>query len=220
MRLPFYHWYAVPPLVLLAIGAGLACRRRRPRGRRRRAIRWWPAASARRPAGTVARRVVIAAIVAVVAVRPLAAIAFDTRAWFPDPASGPYIAIGEWLARPDAADATVGYIEVGFVGYHARRRIVDPFGLVTPGVAAAIARRDFLHAYRTHRPDVILHSPVYSRPRSGASYASRGSAASTAPSRRWTAAAAIRSPCGAVDATRSPAATARAAGSASTPRRR
>ena len=58
-------------------------------------------------------------------------------------------------------DATVGYIEIGLVGYHARRRMVDPFGLVTPGVAEAIARRDFLHAYRTHRPDVILHQPGY-----------------------------------------------------------
>jgi hypothetical protein len=159
MRLPFYHWYAVPPALLFAIGAGLSC----DTGARvlgGAANRWWPAASARRPAGTVAA-VVIAAIVALVAVRPLTAIAFDTRAWFPGPGELAYIAIGEWLAEHTPADASVGYIEVGLVGYHARRRMVDPFGLVTAGAADAIARRDFLHAYRTHRPDFILHSPVY-----------------------------------------------------------
>ena len=39
--------------------------------------------------------------------------------------------------------------------------MVDPFGLVTPDVGRAVAQRDFLYAYRTHRPDFILHSPVY-----------------------------------------------------------
>jgi hypothetical protein len=159
MRLPFYHWYAVPPAVLFAIGAGLACDAW-ARWVATVANRWWPAASARRPAGTVAG-VVIAAIVAVVSMRPLAAIAFDTRAWFPGPGERAYIEIGEWLAARTPANASVGYIEIGLVGYHAHRRMIDPFGLVTPGVAAAIERRDFLHAYRTHRPDVILHSPVY-----------------------------------------------------------
>ncbi len=159
MRLPFYHWYAVAPALLLALGAGLSC----DIGARllgAAANRWWPAASARRPAATVAAAV-IAAIVAFVSVRPLTAIAFDTRAWFPGPGERAYIAIGEWLAARTPADASVAYIEIGLVGYHARRRMVDPFGLVTAGAADAVARRDFLHAYRTHRPDFSLHSPVY-----------------------------------------------------------
>jgi len=32
---------------------------------------------------------------------------------------------------------------------------------VTRDGAAGLAGGDFLHAYRTRRPDVILHSPVY-----------------------------------------------------------
>ena len=77
MRLPFYHWYAVSPALLLALGAGLSCD---PSARflGAAANRWWPAASARWRASTVAA-VVIAAIVAFVALRPLTAIAFDTR---------------------------------------------------------------------------------------------------------------------------------------------
>jgi hypothetical protein len=159
MRLPFYHWYAVPPALLLAIGAGLSCDLG-ARALGAAAKRWWPARAMRWPASTVAAAA-IAAIVGVVAVRPLTAIAFGTRAWFPGPGERAYIDIGEWLAARTPADASVGYIEIGLVGYHARRRMVDPFGLVTAGAAEAVAQRDFLHAYRTHRPDVILHSPVY-----------------------------------------------------------
>jgi hypothetical protein len=189
MRLPFYHWYAVPPALLLAIGAGLSCDLG-ARALGAGANRWWPAASGRRPASTVAAAV-IAAMVAFVAVRPLTAIAFDTRAWFPGPGERAYIAVGEWLAARTPADASVGYIEIGLVGYHARRRMVDPFGLVTAGAAEAVARRDFLHAYRTHRPDVILHSPVYFTAEMGHSNAKTGFAATTSRSRRWTADAAI-----------------------------
>jgi hypothetical protein len=159
MRLPFYHWYAVPPAVLFALGAGLACDGA-VRGVGAVADRWRPAAAARRPV-RLAAAMVLAAVVTWVAVRPLAAIAFETRAWFPGPGERAYIEIGQWLAARTPADASVGYIEVGLIGYHARRRMIDPFGLVTSGTASAIARRDFLYAYRTHRPDFILHSPVY-----------------------------------------------------------
>jgi hypothetical protein len=159
LRLPFYHWYAVTPLVLLTIGAGLASDTvARVLGGA--AERWWPRPHARLPARAVAA-VVVAVMVAVVAVRPLAAVAAGTRAWFPGPGERAYIAIGRWLAAHTPPDASVGYIEVGFVGYFSRRRMVDPFGLVTPEAAGGVARGDFLHAYRTRRPDVILHSSVF-----------------------------------------------------------
>ena len=159
MRLPFYHWYAVPPAVLLAITAGLSCDVV-ARWLGAVAHRWWPAASPRRPATAVAAAVIVV-MIGVVSVRPLTAIAFDTRAWFPGPGERAYAAIGNWLAARTPANASVGYVEIGLVGYHARRRMIDPFGLVTPGAAAAVGRQDLLYSYRTHRPDFILHSPVY-----------------------------------------------------------
>lgn len=159
LRLPFYHWYAVPPLTLLAVTAGLSCEA----GAQAVAAivrRWWPGRASWRPAYPVIAGVIVAIVLAAV-VRPLSAFPIATRHWFPGPGERAYIEVGRWLAANTPADASVGYIEVGFVGYHSRRRIVDPFGLVTKDAGASVAAGDFLRAYRQHRPDVILHSPVF-----------------------------------------------------------
>jgi hypothetical protein len=84
-----------------------------------------------------------------------------TRLWFPGPGEMAYMNIGDWLARETPPNASVGYLEIGVIGYRSHRRIVDPLGLVNAGVAPAIARRDFLFAYRTLRPDFILYSPTH-----------------------------------------------------------
>ncbi len=159
LRLPFYHWYAVPPLVMIAIGAGLSCDVA-ARAVASIANRIWPRDASRHSLHAVVATVIVA-IVLVVGVWPLSAIAFDTRRWFPGPGERGYIDIGRWLAAHTPPRASVGYIEVGFIGYYSRRRIVDAFGLVTKDAAEGIARGDFLDAYRRQRPDVILHSPVY-----------------------------------------------------------
>jgi hypothetical protein len=159
MRLPFFHWYLVPPLVLFAIGAGLAADglaaaaaavlRRVRRGRVEAAgrdphIAW-----------------VVGAAILLITAAPMARTAWQQRASRPHAGERAYIAVGQWLARETPPDATVGYLEVGFIGYYSRRHIVDPLGLVSPNAAEAIARRDFLHTYRTRRPDVILHQPLF-----------------------------------------------------------
>jgi hypothetical protein len=91
----------------------------------------------------------------------MARTAWQQRAARPHAGERAYIAVGQWLARETPPGATVGYLEVGFIGYYSRRHIVDPLGLVSPDAAGAIARRDFLHTYRTRRPDVILHQPAF-----------------------------------------------------------
>lgn len=159
MRLPFYHWYMLPPLALLAIGAGLAA------DTVSRAV---DAVAARllgggadrpRRAAVIAAAVGTAVVLATVV--PMTLTAWRQRTAYPHAVARAYIAAGEWLARETPPDATVGYLEVGYLGYHSRRHIVDPLGLVSPNAAAAIARRDFLETYRTRRPDVILHQPVF-----------------------------------------------------------
>jgi hypothetical protein len=158
IRVPFYHWYAVPPLALLAASAGVAAEGATGAAaalvRRATRLRAEPA----RVAGVAS--VAAVAIVGLLVVAPMARRALATRQWFPGPGERAYIAIGDWLARTTPPDASVGYIEVGFIGYHARRRLVDPFGLVTPGVAPAVAKRDLLYAYRERRPDFILFHPA------------------------------------------------------------
>jgi hypothetical protein len=58
-----------------------------------------------------------------------------------------YRAAGEWLATHTAADAVVGTLEVGILGYYARRPMVDFAGLIQPKVAAQLAAgADYEHA--------------------------------------------------------------------------
>jgi hypothetical protein len=53
-------------------------------------------------------------------------------------------------------DASVGYYEIGYIGFYGHRRMVDPLGLIDPAVSPAVARRDFTWALRERRPDFIL----------------------------------------------------------------
>ncbi len=158
LQLPFFHWYLVPPLVLLALGAGLAADGFADAiGQLLRPVLGRGGDAIRRPRIAAA---VGAALLLITAV-PMAGTAWRQRGSRPHAGERAYIAAGQWLARETPPDATVGYLEVGFVGYHSRRHIVDPLGLVSPDAADAIARRDFLHTYRTRRPDVILHQPAF-----------------------------------------------------------
>jgi hypothetical protein len=160
LRLPFFHWYLVPPLALLALGAGLAAD----------GIASALGAVADRftssePAGRSRRSTLIAGVVGVALLiataLPMARTAWRQRAAYPSPVERAYVGVGEWLARETPPAATVGYLEVGFIGYYSRRHIVDPLGLVSPHAVEAIARRDFLETYRIRRPDVILHQPAF-----------------------------------------------------------
>jgi hypothetical protein len=159
MRLPFYHWYMLPPLALLAIGAGLAA------DGLARAIDVVAGRFLGGGVGRPRRGAVIAAVVGSIVVlataAPMALTDWRQRAAYPHAVARAYIEAGQWLARETPPEATVGYLEVGFLGYYSRRHIVDPLGLVSPNAAEAIARRDFLHTYRTRRPDVILHQPLF-----------------------------------------------------------
>ena len=158
MRLPFYHWYAVPPLVLLAIGAGVSVEAIAGLITRLVApLRLGPERRARfAPAVTMAT----GAIVTLAVAAPMARHALDIHATFPWSGERSYIEIGRWLARETPPGASVGYVEVGFIGYYSQRPMIEPFGLVTPGNGAGIAQRDLLFAYRTRRPDFLLYQPA------------------------------------------------------------
>jgi hypothetical protein len=49
-----------------------------------------------------------------------------------------YRAAGEWLANYTTVDSTVGALEVGILGYYARRPMIDFAGLIQPVVAAQL----------------------------------------------------------------------------------
>ena len=52
-----------------------------------------------------------------------------------DPRQDIYQNVGEWLSENTPADASIGMLEVGIMGYYAQRPIIDFAGLIQPEVA-------------------------------------------------------------------------------------
>jgi hypothetical protein len=71
------------------------------------------------------------------------------------------VVVGGWLAQNTPPGASVGAEEVGFLGYHSRRRIVDFVGLLQPDVAPRRAAGDNLWAVRNYEPDYIVAMPAW-----------------------------------------------------------
>jgi hypothetical protein len=162
MHLPFYHWYALVPLLAIVIAAGAAI------ALVARALVWVLDRLGFRMSDVtagVSRRTLIEVATVLVAAALLAAptlrysIAYTSA--FPNRVELAYAQLGQWLAANTPAEASVGYLEIGYVGYYARRPIIDPLGLVNPGVPPHVAQRDFLWAYRQYRPAYIVYNPLF-----------------------------------------------------------
>lgn len=142
MKVPFYHWYTSPAAIGLSIvmGAGLAALLSLAR-------RGLPLKRAEGPVLAAAG----AALVVIAGVPHLRALPETSKQ---HPAE--YVAAGRWLHDHAAPDATVGYYEIGFIGYYSDRRIVDSLGLVDPGVPPHVAKQDLAWAFRERRPTYLL----------------------------------------------------------------
>ncbi len=75
------------------------------------------------------------------------------------PAISVYAAAGHWLHDHTPPDASVGYYEIGFVGYYSDRPLVDSLGLVDPSIPPHVAKGDLAWAFRERRPTYILMKP-------------------------------------------------------------
>jgi hypothetical protein len=162
LDMPFYHWYALPPIVAVVVSAAATVEAVNAgftlvvlRASRQREF-------ATRVAGALpwVLCVVVTGLVAV----PLGRFTVTVGRNAPHEVERAYANIGRWLARETPPSASVSYVEIGIVGYYARRTIIDPLGLVNPGVAAHVAEREFRYAYWTYNPDVIIHNPVFPAP--------------------------------------------------------
>jgi hypothetical protein len=65
------------------------------------------------------------------------------RANTPDPRSLAYESVGRWLDANAAPTERVAVMEVGIMGYYARRPMVDLLGLIRPETIDALRRQDF-----------------------------------------------------------------------------
>lgn len=154
LDVPFYHWYAVPLvfglMILAASGvAGLV-------ELITRAIRRFVPAS-RRPAtaDVVGGSMLLALAPGLIAYVP----------WQPSlslqtlvPVERLYVETAAWLRDNTPRDASIGYLEIGYLGYYSQRPIVDQLGLVNAGVAAQIAEGRWLWAYEHLRPDYVIYN--------------------------------------------------------------
>jgi hypothetical protein len=73
-----------------------------------------------------------------------------------------YQKAGLWLRSNTPQDATVGYFEIGLIGYYSDRKIIDPLGLVSSGVASHVRKRDLIWAYAYYKPDYIIYNERFS----------------------------------------------------------
>ena len=69
-----------------------------------------------------------------------------------------YEKVGRWLAATLPVNASIGYYEIGRIGFYSQRSVIDALGLVNPGVAPAIEQRNFTWAYQHFQPTYIMDS--------------------------------------------------------------
>src|SRR5688500_7009205 len=67
-----------------------------------------------------------------------------------------YAEAGRWLDANTPQDASVGATEVGIIGFHSKRRMIDFAGLIQPEVAEHAARLDNLWVIEEYKPDYIV----------------------------------------------------------------
>ena len=149
MGIPYYPWYVTTlhfgHVILTAIGVEgflSACRKRYP-------------ATADATAARFAFAVALGVFV-LLQVR----IGLYQKA-HPDPRRAVYLAASDWVKSHTAPDATLGFYEVGYVGYFANHRLIDGYGLVTPDVYPHIASKEMDWAYRRYQPNYVFCTPPF-----------------------------------------------------------
>lgn len=152
LGVPFYHWYIVPVVfgLMILAASGVA-------GCVTLAVglyRHFDLPQAHRVMGALALLCMLGLSPGIVAqLRDIPRLALE-----PDAVEDQYEAAGRWLAINTSPDASVGYFEIGHLGYYARRTMIDPLGLVNPGVSVHVAQADLTWAYEYYRPDYIVHN--------------------------------------------------------------
>jgi len=150
LSVPFYAWYAFPIFLAGALLFGIGhhaaeeawVRLRRIPVRVRQGMRWayW----------------IILLIALGVGVQSVIQYARAPLS----PVQRLYTRAGLWLRANSTPAASVGFFEIGFVGYYSDRRMVDPVGLVNPDVAPHVAQGDFTWALRHYQPDYVVLTPI------------------------------------------------------------
>ncbi len=146
LQVPFYHWYAAPAVVglVMVVASGISGVLALVMSLAR--------LNDRRLAATLSA---VAGLLFCVAIHheQLRTLPITSQT---APMLELYADAGQWLQAHAAPDATVGHYEIGYLGYYAHRRVIDPLGLIDPAIPPHVATLDFTWAYRQYKPTYIF----------------------------------------------------------------
>ena len=72
-----------------------------------------------------------------------------------------YKAAGEWLYKNTPQNVKVAGVEIGHLGWYSKRYTVDILGLVNPGLAEFIGKRETEMWFNIYKPEyVLVHKPI------------------------------------------------------------
>lgn len=72
-----------------------------------------------------------------------------------------YTSVGTWLKENTEKESKIGLIEIGFIGYHSERYVIDFCGLVTPSIIQNVKAKDFSYGFFVEKPDYFVYNPEF-----------------------------------------------------------
>lgn len=171
MPIPFYHWYAghvgILAAILVAFGSITF-----PHELLTEATR----SSVQISAGRITARLfklshptrvgiavccIISAIISTITLGTVTR-SYDRR-WPHNQANELYSKAGLWFAQNTPVNSRIAYLEIGQIAFYSDRYIIDTLGLVTPGVAHEVARKNWLWSFKSYKPDYIIYNELFTK---------------------------------------------------------
>jgi hypothetical protein len=167
----FFHWYSVPPVAVLLLGAGAlagafgqaaadAVFPRTESAGGRAGSDAGPPSALRVPLGVVAGALVLAL--------PLATFVPRARLWLGSEARGgrydTFRDAGIWIREHSEPDDRIAYGEIGQLAYWSRRPLDDLLGLVTPEAIPYVRVGDGVGAFLRRPPELFIDHPANPHP--------------------------------------------------------
>jgi hypothetical protein len=146
LRVPFFSWYAIPPLVSLLWGLAQILGASARAARQRDGARRWSLAS-------------VAAILALLVLAWLGGFVLFLRDARPDWRTVVYLEAGRWLHDHAAPDASLAFHEVGMLAFSSQRRVEDLLGLVTPRSLPYAREGDIVGAFLSRPTEYFVAHP-------------------------------------------------------------
>ena len=152
LEVGLFSWYLLPVEAALVYGFAYAAGG---------AGRWL---AGRLPArAAVARRAAALAAALAICLPALLPLARESRRWAERFAGfgrlNAYRDAGEWIRASTPEESSVAYLEIGVLGYHSRRPLLDLLGLVSPESLPYVASRDLLGALRARPTELVVSRP-------------------------------------------------------------